>query len=496
MSEATTAQGEGRSLLQVYINKYCEIDETHEVNTSDGAGPGPTFEFVGRERAVQRQTSGKLTSIDVANTRITTVDGVSQNELTEFATMVPELRQLTLSYNSLDFAHNGGQLIDRLLQHLPNLVTLNAAHNTPANQSPNVASNDPSNASAATPTDETASPKPLKELIASATGLSWEAVVTLTKRLNLANLNYLSLCSSGVTATPVSPGSFEMIQTLHLDRNSVQHWKDIQSLGALPSLATLMLNENPLEDIGICEPGTFQQLSALCIADCKISEPACVDALNTYPLLTAVVLLRIPLFSRTNIHQNVQFTTEKHNRAFILARCGNITKLNRSEVSKKERIEAEQWAVRFLINTSNKFTASGTPAETTDASSSGTTPANSSLLWDQRCKELSEKWPGLATDDANANDQNKDALKSTLIELTFVPVAAAICHKSPETKNVPRDLPISTLKLVCSRLFGIAPILQKLMLSDETGGSSIELEDGSLLSAYTLADCKILIAQK
>ena len=93
---------------------------------------------------------------------------------------------------------------------------------------------------------------------------------------------------------------------------------------------------------------------------------------------------------------------------------------------------------------------------------------------------------------------NKKKLISTIpAEIELHPISMRICEKPTQLKKIPHDLPVTALKMVCSRLFGVPT--ERLVLRHKSKQSPFpeELEDGRIdISGYMIKSGSIILVDE
>lgn len=102
------------------------------------------------------------------------------------------------------------------------------------------------------------------------------------------------------------------------------------------------MSECPLENISPKEvPQQFPNLKALNLNNTLLDTWEAIDALKSFPILTDVSVMGIPLLYQY---------TDQHKRQLLIARLPNIQKLNKTKISAEEREDAERFFIRHHMD--------------------------------------------------------------------------------------------------------------------------------------------------
>ncbi|KAJ1808011.1 hypothetical protein LPJ56_006159, partial [Coemansia sp. RSA 2599] len=136
------------------------------------------------------------------------------------------------------------------------------------------------------------------------------------------------------------PGDWQ-IQELSLESNLLT---DIAMLGLLPSLQTLNLRLNPLASLQI-KPTQFPSLRVLNISYTQIHCWSSIDSLINIPTLRTLSVLHTPLTAGDVRYQ-------------VIARLPQVTKLDGTVITDKERTEMERY---YLVQCARSVNSSEQP---------------------------------------------------------------------------------------------------------------------------------------
>ena len=209
-----------------------------------------------------------------------------------------------------------------------------------------------------------------------------------------------------------------------------------------------------------------------------------MNILALYPHLRALRLSQIPLFVGRGSSEV---------RPEVIARIAQLVFFNGSQISPRERAEAEKNYCRLVmfttISTANKLpnsTPSATPL-TPVAVASG--EGVDKELHPRFMELMSHYGADLAppTQSSTAGPAN---LAAELVSITFRNLSfGSNGSLEPVTKKLPRSLQISKLQLMVKQLFGLDPRLQHLSMRVQKDAPPILLDDEkSTLQYYGVVD--------
>ena len=158
---------------------------------------------------------------------------------------------------------------------------------------------------------------------------------------------HLSLNQYG--EVPKTNLKFNSLRSLHFSKNEILFWKDIEHLGDMfPSLKTLIICENPLEEIPTDSSAElyFPSLEKLSIAKTLISDWDSLDQLRRLPLLSDIRFSQIPLLDT--------YEDEKLRRQLLIARLPKMKIMNGGLIQDSEREDGERSFLRYYKNMADK----------------------------------------------------------------------------------------------------------------------------------------------
>lgn len=318
-------------------------------------------------------------------------------------------------------------------------------------------------------------PANLSSLVLHKMRIEWTDVQMLVKSLK-DTLRELSLCFNGLTLNGMPPVLWPALRHLSLANNSVTSWEDAtRTLGALPALECLILNDNPLGEVVYLD-GSFQSLKALYLGATNMASWASVSELARFPRLEDVRV------SDTPIMRTVSATLQRY---YVVARLPRLTILNGSAVSANGREDAE----KYLLHICHK--RMHTPADRRDSHLDdvvGDIGASHPLY-----TALLEKYgePQLE----KAPDKEHDTLASDFITLAVEKENEGFITE----KKLPASMAVASLKALLSHLLDIPAADQVLFYKPQksTLGVGEELDDDERsLSFYGMASGGCLLARQ
>ena len=200
---------------------------------------------------------------------------------------------------------------------------------------------------------------------------------------------------------------FHHLTTLDLGSNGVNSWALLsQSVGRLPALKTLLLQENFIEHISM-QPETFQNLEHLNLACNQISTWRAVQGLALLHNLRELRLSDNPLFQGEGKAES--------NRIQVIGRFGTIECFNGSVISESERRDAELAFVRHV----NQYIS-----ETEDK----TAELNARVL------QLQQKYQILSSDMESETMKNQ-SLSSRMVRIRILAEGKTVSKRVPGTHD-------------------------------------------------------------
>ncbi|XP_062230482.1 tubulin-folding cofactor E-like isoform X2 [Phragmites australis] len=399
-----------------------EEDEMYVFSTSQKRVP---VEFVGKNKVQEKlKNFNELSSASVSYMGVSSIGPPD-----ELKNLVPNLRLLDLTGNLF----SQWQDISFRCQALASLEVLNLTNNTMEN-------------------DVVESPmlENICILVLNNCGVTWELI-----KLSFACLNELHLMSNKLKMIMTPDGKFvqgfNTLWLLNLEDNQIDSWDEIVKLSYLRSLEQLHLNKNRLKHIkypsNLPSPGPlgdaaavpFENLQVLLLGSNEIDDFPSVDSLNLFPSLRDVRLSDNPIADPT---------MGGAPRFILVARLGKVKVLNGSEVSPRERREAQ---IRYVRLVTGK-TESNDPEEI--------------KRLHPRFAEL-KAFHGIEDKKPTSSTSGPQKMASGLLSITLKCVGPSMGEKQPLTKKLPPTTTVGKLKSLCESFFKLKDIKVRLFVEEE-----------------------------
>jgi hypothetical protein len=296
--------------------------------------------------------------------------------------------------------------------------------------------------------------KGIKNLTLENTLMEWKDAVNIcslfrdVQSLVLSNNCYTNLDSN--VSLSILPRS---ITTIDLESNAFQSISDLAPLANLPNLKTLILKKSPISLISASTssdpPPIFQKsLTTLDLSHCQIATWSFIDSLHkTFPALTSLRISHNPLFSSlTGPDHRILSTDDGY--MLTIARLSNLTSLNYSSVSAKDRLNAESYYLSLIV------------VELSVALESEADEIKGRhRRWSELCEEYGE--PEIRR---SVGRINPNSLAARLVRLKFHLAGQAPSQISPvfETE-LPKSLSIYSVLGIVGKHFGVPPMRLNLI---------------------------------
>jgi hypothetical protein len=299
----------------------------------------------------------------------------------------------------------------------------------------------------------------IKNLTLENTLMEWKEIVNICSlfgdalSLVLSNNSYSSLDSS--VPLSIIP---ESTTTIDLETNAFSSISDLSPLSALQNLTTLILKKNPITAITSSSSETAptfpKALTTIDLSHCEIDKWSFIDSLHdVFPGMTSLRISHNPLFTHlTGPDHRILSTDDGY--MLTIARLGNLTSLNYSQISAKDRLNAESYYLSLVV-----IELSVAPEAEAD------TIKARHPRWQQLCEEYGE--PEIRR---SANQINPNSLAARLVKLKFrlgesavqrskTPTAA---HSIFETE-LPKSLSVYSVMGIVGKHFGLPPLRLNLI---------------------------------
>ncbi|KAG0003124.1 hypothetical protein BGZ79_001604 [Entomortierella chlamydospora] len=322
--------------------------------------------------------------------------------------------------------------------------------------------------------------------------LSWDEFELLEP--SMPNLQVLQIGFNMFTelgkTDPASPIASQKIkglvnlEDLHLEGNLLADWNQILRLSHLPKLKTLDLSENKFVNvIGPQDDNDFKTLTSLRLADNLIEGWLSIDQIGLYTTLRSLWIGNNPVL--TKLPQEQQLSAPSSHgfdpRTECIVRMPHIVQLNGSEITKKDRLNAELYYVTQVAHSTKGMDEAAI------------------LAIHPRFEELCKVHGRPDTSD-ESRKATSDILKDRLIEITLVsksdidsPVKASFKRKVLGTMTV------KNLKNLAQKLLRIPSQRQQLVfLTNDPDYADVKVkvylkDDMRQISFYDVTDGEEII---
>lgn len=246
---------------------------------------------------------------------------------------------------------------------------------------------------------------------------------------------------------------FQALKLLDCSNCNLGSWDNqIRRLRKLPKLETLIVDDNPLTEVTIQDPSEFAQLQVFQITGNDIESWTSIESLGKLSTLKSLRFRNCPLTNDIGSGEA---------RAGTIARMPQIEALNASNISDKERVEAERRYVstvsREMILITSNTKGTGTNVEGGDEDPSTITNAFKDLgLFEKypRFEELMAKHKEAMLLSRSAN-AGSGSIANSAVSATIRSMTAESCTVEPVQKRLPSSLKVGRLKIMCAKIFGL-----------------------------------------
>jgi hypothetical protein len=423
------------------------------------SGRDKPIEFLGEMKVRKRQQLDELDDISLRSMGISSISTGAVRE--EMMKTFQHLKELDVSGNLFS---DWEDLLD-ILKMFPNLTWLSFASNKindiPSNIHLNIGSH-------AAGFDRLQILNLNKCSIASfQTVLALDQICPNLKELAVAysdlsdmhqNNNHTEETETSNDDSPSTIVGFQNLTLLDCSNCQLHCWNSqIRKLSHLPKLATLILDDNPITEASIQSPDEFTQLEILQITGNNISTWNAMESLAKLPKLKGIRFRKCPLTNDIGTGEA---------RAGTIARLPQITMLNASSISEKERLESER---RYVSNVSREMVLLNA-----NSKSSNTDDGDDPTSFAKSFQKLGlfEKYPMFEKLMAKhkesmllisqSTNMGGASISSNALNVTIRSMAADSCTIEPIQKRLPSSLKVGRLKIMCSKVFGLDIELQRL----------------------------------
>lgn len=268
---------------------------------------------------------------------------------------------------------------------------------------------------------------------------------------------------------------FARLRVLDISGCALDEWSQALSFAALPALAELLLDGNPISKILPAGPeGGFAALQRISASSSQIASWSDVDALATYPAICNLRLSHIPLFAGKGASEV---------RPVVIGRVRQLLLFNGSYVGARERVDSEKAYLRSAIRDVEDATAAGLPLG--GAALSRLHPRYAEL---QTLHGADLLPMGSASTGGNIA---AELVSVTLRNLSF----ASHGSLEPMTKKLPAGLTVGRLRALVKQVFGLDAHLQQLSIRIYKDSVPTLLDDDEATLGYygAIDGCEIYI---
>mmetsp|Transcript_898 Transcript_898/g.1945 ORF Transcript_898/g.1945 Transcript_898/m.1945 type:complete len:553 (-) Transcript_898:700-2358(-) len=362
------------------------------------------------------------------------------------------------------------------LYHLPRLTTLNVSENV--FKTPLACENLPKLSN-------------LKTLVARACHFDWSdirSILSLTPSVEEAYVPRNKIRDFGGAPPDSHSDGWELssLQLLDVSANGVTSWKAlVKSINCFPSLRSLSLRENPIEELTVVSGKLWNSLRDLNISGTRLSSWKSVDVINQLGTLESVRLSECPLPERSRDNDGGESFEDglalPSVRQEAISRLSSIIIINGSAVSREERKESEKLYLRFCAWQHKHVNSYD---------------LEMSISSHPRLMELSQAYDFPLPQDDEGSDASRRIVRTGLGPMRMIRFSMhAGMHDEDQAskvveKLIPCATPILKLPRIACRLLGVnlEDVRVKLPPVDERRKQSLSelVEVESLLSDYVV----------
>jgi Leucine-rich repeat (LRR) protein len=222
---------------------------------------------------------------------------------------------------------------------------------------------------------------------------------------------------------------FDNLRFLDCSSCNFTSWNDqVQCFGKLPALEHFMLNDNDIADISMetVDGSCFTKLRSLQLAGTSIASWRDLDGIRSFKSLESLRFRNTPLTRSMGAGEA---------RSITIARIPNLTYLNASPISSKERVEAER---RYVSSVARDLLLADEKEPV--------------LALHPRFQQLAELHKDSMVTSATAVGGGP-AMQP--VNVTIRSMVADSCSMEPLQKRLPGGLKVGRLKAMCLRAFGL-----------------------------------------
>jgi hypothetical protein len=273
---------------------------------------------------------------------------------------------------------------------------------------------------------------------------------------------------------------FKNLKLLDCSSCNISNWKtQVRQFRQLPKLEYLVLDDNPISYVEMSKSDAemeFTNLKNLHIAGGEIKNWNGIEDIANFANLKALRFKKSTLTDKIGTGEA---------RAGTIARIPQIEVLNQSQISKKERAEAERRYVSTVSREMLQATSSAENDATGTSNEENDRLHKHSLIFKKypRFEELMVKHKDTMIA-AQSSISDNSTISSNAVNVTIRSMAAESCTREPLQKRLPSSMKVERLKIMCARAFGLDIELQMLHFRSEGDPFPTELDDNENTIGY------------
>mmetsp|Transcript_3249 Transcript_3249/g.5056 ORF Transcript_3249/g.5056 Transcript_3249/m.5056 type:complete len:558 (-) Transcript_3249:81-1754(-) len=436
----------GKTFVEALHEKYVSMDAPQvapddilpDAYVVTAKGALKSIEFVGEKKIRKRQQLDEVTKVALRNCGVSTCgDGVAE--------VAGHFIEVDLQDNLL----SNWDEVATLCSHIPGLKSLQLHGNKIKNVPPDWPDS---------PNFPRSCFDRLTTLALNFCGITSFATVACLERV-LPSIEELYVAANDLSdLTPLSPTQFPRLRVFDLSSCGLTSWSSVcECLGKLASLQELILDSNPITELLPRQEGQFDSLTRLSLTATRLTSWVDVDALETYPNLSALRLTHVPLFSGRGASEV---------RPEVIARLSRLHIFNASLISHRERTDAEKTYLRKALRHESAL-AAGETVEIDPVRLRVELRAAGPLMQHihPRFAALNDKYGAELLPLGVGGESGIQSMAADMISLTLQNMAFTSGGSlEPLQKKLPATLTIGKLRLIVKQLFGVEPHLQSLAI--------------------------------
>ncbi len=262
---------------------------------------------------------------------------------------------------------------------------------------------------------------------------------------------------------------FKSLKLLDCSFCNISNWTtQVRKFRHLPNLEEFILDDNPIPSVSMSRESSdkeFKTLNNLNIAGSTISEWSGIESIANFSSLTTLRFRKCPLTDAIGTGEA---------RAGTIARIPQLTQLNASQITVKERLESERRYVSVVSR------------EILRISDDDTSPTEREKIMKKypRFDELMVKHKDTMIATQSVSNANDGTISNTSVTVTLRSMAAESCTVEPIEKRLPSSMKVQRVKIMCSKAFGLDIQLQLLHFRAEGDAFPTELDDDEHTIGY------------